>query len=99
MARARAKRRKGSFKISLLTVAGATPLAITTYNGFKAGGIPKALSEMTYALTGYNPATKGFDFSFTVNGLWPIIGAGVMKRILSKLGVNRLFNKIPFISM
>lgn len=102
MARARAKRRsKPAFKVSLLTVAGLAPLAMTTYSGFKAGGIPKALTEMGYALTGYNaaPGYQGWNLAFTKNGLLPIVGAAVAKKLLGKLGVGRMFSKIPLIGL
>lgn len=89
------KSRRTSKRVSLLTLASFTPLTYETVRGFQQGGFTNAMAVFTRNLTGYDPQQRTFNVANMKTGLFPIVGVAILKRLLSALGVNRAFNKLP----
>lgn len=94
--RTKKRRKAAAFKVSLLGIAGMAPginysLAGTTWQD-------KA-RRLTLAYTGYDSDASAWQFGNLLRGAVPLVGAMVAKKVLTKLGANRLFNKIPLIGL
>lgn len=95
MAKTKKKRRAASFKVSLLGIAGMAPGLAYTMAGSTWSDKARRL---TLAYTGYD-SDAGWQAGNLTRGALPLVVAMVAKKVLTKLGANRLFNKIPLVGL
>lgn len=93
--RSRSRSRSG-FKFPLLVVAGLAPGAQFAIEGFKQGGINNALTNLAAGFTGYDPSgNKRFTSIYLGRGLYPALIGGGLSLMAGKIGLNRVFGKLP----
>lgn len=90
---------RAGFTIPLAVVAGLIPTFQVTYQGYQQGGISAAFNQLTYNLTGYNPANKYWDLMSLVRGWTPIIAGFAVHKLAGYIGINRTLARarVPFI--
>lgn len=98
MAKKKVKRSR-KFKISITSVAGFAPLAITTIDGFKERGASGALENVSKAMTGYSPELQNWDFARMKRGALPIILSQVVRKVLNKLGASNALRGMPLVGV
>lgn len=85
------KHRRKQFTLPVAAIAGFAPIAIHTYQGFKAGGLAGGLNDLSAYTTGYVPVDNKWKAAHLVEGMTPVIVGGLVhKYIGGRLGVNRM---------
>ncbi len=95
MAGKKKSKKSGRKTVSLIMLAGFAPITYETVRGFQDGGLKNAAAVFSRGMTGYDPQQRTFDVNNMKTGIFPIIGAAIIKKIVSILGVNRALAKLP----
>lgn len=99
MAKRKIHHSRGGAKISLLTVLGVAPTAVTCYNAYKSNGLKSAADTAIARFTGWDAGQGKFNMSELVKGWGPLILGGIGHKLANKFGVNRALSSVPFVNL
>lgn len=84
-------RRGNRFTLPVAAILGFAPPFSIAWANFRKGGIDQGARVFARSLTGFDPPTGQWNFSYLREGLLPILlGLGVHKIIGQNLGINRM---------
>lgn len=90
------KKRKSSFKVSILGIAGLVPGITYALAG---SSIQDKGRRLTLAYTGYDSDAGVWSFGNMTRGAIPLVVALLAKKVLNKLGAGNLFRNVPLLGM
>ena len=97
-----ATRQGNRFTLPVAAILGFAPPFSIAWANFRKGGIDQGARVFARSLTGFDPPTGQWNFSYLREGLIPIlVGLGVHKFIGGSLGVNRMLGSagVPIIRL
>jgi len=96
--KAKKRWRRRDNRVPLLPMAGLAVSLMKPAELALAGDYEAALAETGARFTGYNFQSGVFDAWYAIqNGYLPVIAGAIASKVMTRIGVNRMMKKIPFV--